>query len=369
MWLLRFCNAKVKELVTMVDRFYLERLQPLLLPIVEAHLIPDGVIRYFIRREVGHGLRRVKNLTTEQASQETMDFIAEIRKMPIAVQQQKANEQHYEVPDAFYKLVLGPHLKYSSGYWPRANMTLEESEEVMLSMYCERAGLADGMSIVDLGCGWGSVTLFVAAKYPNARVTSISNSNSQREFIMSVAKQRGLSNIQVLTGDINVFDLPAALHGTADRVISIEMFEHMKNYQLLMEKVSRWLKPQGKLFVHIFTGREVPEHFKSGWMTDHFFSGGTMPSEHLLLYFQDHFKIERHWCINGAHYQKTLEAWLVEIDKKKKVVMPVLASTYGEKEAVKWFVNWRLFFIGCAEFFGYDNGEAYRVSHYLFVKR
>jgi len=275
--ILSWWTRKVGDMMTVLDRYYLEKLQPLLLPIVEHHLIPDVLIRYFIRREVWFGLKRVRNLSAEQASQETMGFIADIKTMPIAVAQVEANEQHYEVPDAFYKLVLGPHLKYSSGYWPTKNSTLEESEVAMLEMYCERAGLADGMSIIDLGCGWGSVTLFVAQKYPNARITSISNSSSQKEFILATAKSRGLGNVQVFTGDIASFDLPKELHGAADRVISIEMFEHMKNYQLLMEKVSRWLKPKGKLFVHIFTGREVPEHFGKGWMAETFFTGGTMP--------------------------------------------------------------------------------------------
>ena len=368
-WFVKWANKKLGDLLSALDRVYLEQLQPLLLPIVEHHLVPDSVLRLFIRREVGFGVRRVRNLTEEEASKETMDFIAEVKTMPIAVQQQKANDQHYEVPDDFYQLVLGPHLKYSSGYWPRPKMTLEESEVAMLELYCERAELADGLHIIDLGCGWGSVTLYVAAKYPKSRVTSISNSNSQREFIMSMAKKRGLSNITVYTGDITSFDLPSELHGQADRIISIEMWEHMKNYQKLMEKISHWLRPEGKLFVHIFTGRDVPEHFAKGWMSDNFFSGGTMPSDHLLLYFQDHFSIKGQWCINGVHYQKTLEAWLVEMDRKKSLVMPILKRTYGEKNAVKWFVNWRLFFIGCAEFFGYDGGSAYRVSHYLFSKR
>lgn len=359
-----------KSLLALFDDIYVTRLQPLLLPIVEHHLIPDSIIRFFIQREIARGLNRVKSLSVEQASKEKMDFIAEIKQMPIAVQTIKANEQHYEVPDEFYRLVLGPHLKYSSGYWPKANMSLEESEVAMLELYCERAGLEDGMNLIDLGCGWGSVTLYMAKKYPNSKITSISNSHSQKSYIMSTAEKRGLSNVQVFTGDINSFDLPAEYQGKADRIISIEMFEHMKNYQLLMEKVSTWLKPQGKLFVHIFTSmcKDVPEHYNKGWMTDTFFSGGTLPSDHLLLYFQDHLRIEGHWRVNGSHYQKTLEAWLVEIDKKKATVMPILESTYGKENAVKWFVNWRLFFIACAEFFGFNGGEEYLVSHYLFTK-
>jgi cyclopropane-fatty-acyl-phospholipid synthase len=214
------------RVVAFFDDLYVVRLQPLLLPIVEHHIIPDAVIRYFVRREIARGLNRVKSLTTEQKAQETRNFIAEIKTLPIAVQQAKANEQHYEVPDAFYQLVLGPALKYSSGYWPTSKTTLEESEVAMLELYCERAGLKDGMSLIDLGCGWGSVTLFMAKKYPNMKITSISNSNSQREFIMSTAQKRGLPNVNVFTGDINTFDLPTEYHGKADRIISIEMFEH-----------------------------------------------------------------------------------------------------------------------------------------------
>jgi cyclopropane-fatty-acyl-phospholipid synthase len=214
------------RVVAFFDDLYVVRLQPLLLPIVEHHIIPDAVIRYFVRREIARGLNRVKGLTTEQKAQETRNFIAEIKTLPIAVQQAKANEQHYEVPDAFYQLVLGPCLKYSSGFWPTSKTTLEESEVAMLELYCERAGLKDGMSLIDLGCGWGSVTLFMAKKYPNMKITSISNSNSQREFIMSTAQKRGLPNVNVFTGDINTFDLPTEYHGKADRIISIEMFEH-----------------------------------------------------------------------------------------------------------------------------------------------
>lgn len=300
-----------------------------------------------------------------------MSFISDIKKMGIAIEQQKANEQHYEVPDDFYQLVLGPYLKYSSGYWPSPATTLPQSEIAMLEMYCARAGIEDGMALIDLGCGWGSVTLYMAQKYPNCTVTSISNSNSQREYIMATAKARGLNNVTVFTGDIAVFDLPQAeYYGKADRVISIEMFEHMKNYGLLMKKISNWLKPgTGKLFVHIFTSVEIPGHYKDGWMTETFFTGGTLPSNNLLLYFQDDLRIENQWCIDGTHYQRTLEGWLNILDSKKQQAMPILARAYGgEANALKWFVNWRLFFIACAEFFGMRNGQVYIVSHYLFRK-
>jgi cyclopropane-fatty-acyl-phospholipid synthase len=261
---------------------------PLVLPVVERNMIPDVIVRTGIRRELEMELLKVSSLSVEEKATKVREFVAELKTLPIAVSTKSANDQHYEVPDEFFQLLLGPKMKYSSGYWPSANTTLPESETHMLDLYCERAGITDGMSIIDLGCGWGSLTLYVAERYPNCKITGISNSNSQREYILTTAKERGLNNVNVVTGDINTFDLPedqyngklpphfsAILHagvlplvlvlhsavmtlshrlllcvaGCADRVVSIEMFEHMKNYHLLMQKISRWVKPGGKVRV------------------------------------------------------------------------------------------------------------------------
>jgi len=321
-----------------------------------------------VRLELSGELEKVEKLSPEEQLQAEVDFVRELKTLPIAIAQDLANKQHYEVPDEFYKLCLGPFFKYSSCYYPSPTTTLEEAEVAMLEMYCKRAELVDGMKIVDLGCGWGSVTLFLAMKYPNSKITSISNSNSQRLHIQDVAASRGLKNIQVFTGDISTFDLPAELKNINDRVISIEMFEHMKNYGLLMKKISSWLKPSGKLFIHVFVAKSVPSHYEKGWMTETFFTGGTLMSDNLLLYFQDDLRIENRWRVNGKHYQKTLEAWLVILDQNKEKVMPILRKTYGHDQALKWLVNWRLFFIVCAEFFGFQDGNKWYVSHYLFVK-
>lgn len=355
----------VQEKLGQINRFIVT---PILLPMIERNLVPDFLLRFGIRREIDMGITDIKKLTSVQKIETVQAFITQVKTLPIAINQSNANEQHYEIPDAFYQLVLGPYMKYSSGYWPSKDTTLPESEVAMLELYCERAELKDGMELVDLGCGWGSVTLFMAKKYPNSRVTSISNSNSQREYIMRKAAEGGLKNIKVFTGDIADFDLPTQYYGKADRVISIEMFEHMKNYKLLMKKVSNWLKPGGKLFVHIFSHTEVPSHYENSWMADNFFSGGSLPCDSLLLYFQEDLKIDKHWRVNGSHYQKTLEAWLQVMDKKKKSVLPILSHTYGEKNAMKWFVNWRIFFIASAEFFGARKGEEYLLTHMLFVK-
>lgn len=331
-------------------------------------MVPDIVLRMGMRRELEMELMKTKVLTSEQRAEKKMAFVNELKGMPIAIQQTKANDQHYEVPNEFYQMVLGPFMKYSSCYYPTPETTLAEAEVAMLEMYCERAGLVDGMNLIDLGCGWGSVTIYMASKYPNSRITSISNSNSQREYIMATAAKRGLKNVNVFTGDICTFDLPQEFYNQADRVISIEMFEHMKNYQLLMKKVSNWIKPGGKLFIHIFTSNDVPGHYTEGWMSDNFFTGGTLPSDDLLLYFQDDLKIQGHWRVNGTHYQRTLEEWLKIMDGKQEQVLALLTEHYGANEALKRYVYWRLFFIACAEFFGMRNGEEYLVSHYLFVK-
>eukprot|EP01039_Chlorochromonas_danica_P007665 gene7665-8470_t len=345
---------------------------PLLLPIIEQNIFPDFLLRIAIRQEIEMELAKIKKLTIEEKASFLQKFVEELRQSPIAIQQKAANEQHYEVPDEFYQLVLGPRLKYSSGYWTAVEgsgyCSLAQSEIVMLDLYCQRAEIADGMKIVDLGCGWGSVTLYLAERYPKATILSISNSVSQREYIEKTAVERGLTNITVFTGDITVFTLPDEHLETIDRVISIEMFEHMKNYALLMHKISTWLKTGGKLFVHIFTHVEMPGHYESGWMTENFFTGGTLPSDDLLLYFQEDLHIEKHWLVNGQHYQKTLEAWLQVMDIKKAVVLPLLGKVYGPDQALKRFVYWRLFFMGCAEFFGIRQGEEYLVSHYLFAK-
>eukprot|EP01041_Mallomonas_annulata_P010599 gene10599-22133_t len=330
---------------------------PLVLPVVERNLVPDPVVRYGVRVQLAGQLDALKTLSLEQQVKKEIDFVKELKGMGIAIAQDDANKQHYEVPDEFYQLCLGPCMKYSSCYFPTPTTTLEEAEVIMLDMYCERAGLQDGMNIVDLGCGWGSVTLYIAQKYPNSKITSISNSNSQREYIESTAIKRNLSNVKVHTGDITTFDLPTDSHGTYDRVISIEMFEHMKNYGLLMKKISTWLKVQGKFFTHVFVSKCPPEHFDKGWMAETFFTGGTMMSDNLLLYFQEDLQLEDRWHVNGCHYQRTLEAWLVKMDSQKEKVMPILAKAYGNENALKWYVNWRLFYIACAEFFGFSNGN------------
>lgn len=296
-------------------------------------------------------------------------FVDELKTLPVAIKTEKSTEQHYEVPTEYFLLCLGKHLKYSSCLYPTPTTSLEQAEEAMLRTCCERAELVDGLSVLELGCGWGSLSLYMAAKYPNSSITAVSNSRTQKEHIDGQAKVRGITNLTVITADMVEFQAP----GTYDRVVSVEMFEHMKNYQELMRRVSTWLKPGGKLFVHIFVHRGLPYHYEvqgeDDWITKYFFEGGTMPSNDLLLYFQDNLAIEQQWYVNGSHYSRTLEDWLVRHDKAKKAIMPLFEKTYGKDQALKWFVYWRLFYLACSELFNYGGGDEWGVGHYRFVKK
>jgi cyclopropane-fatty-acyl-phospholipid synthase len=345
----------------------------LAIPFVYTGLCPDYFIRLGIRIRCRDHLAILKQEGAEADHSTKMEIIEGLKAMPTAIATDEANAQHYEVPAAFYDLSLGPRKKYSSGLWLNKNTTFEESEVAMLDLYCERAQLKDGMSIVDLGCGWGSLSLHLLEKYPNAKITGISNSHSQKEYILRTAKERGLNyeNINIVT--CNVSDDKGALDVVKgnDRVLSIEMFEHMKNYSSLLSKVYGFMKPGGKLFVHIFTHKDFAYHFEEGWMADNFFTGGTMPSDDLLLYFGEHFSCENHWRVNGSNYEKTSNGWLDYLDKnwKNGKLKPVLGEAYGVGKEKEWYINWRLFFLSCAELWGYDHGEEWIVSHYLFQRR
>ena len=334
------------------------------------NLLPDAAIRIGIRNLLGKKLREETRENAIAQSEALSAFIEELKRSPIAIKTADANEQHYEVPTEFFKLVLGPRMKYSSGYWPSESTSFAESEEAMLALSCERAELSDGLDILELGCGWGSLTLWMAEKYPASRITGVSNSATQKLHIESEAARRGLSNIRIVTADMNVFEAGDAAF---DRVVSVEMFEHMKNYQLLMANVARWLRPGGKLFVHIFTHREFAYHFEgkdpSDWITRYFFEGGTMPSDDLLLYFQDDLAIEKHWRVSGTHYQRTSEAWLENMDAHESAITPILERTYGKDQTAKWRAYWRVFFLSCAELWGFRGGNEWLVSHYRFAKR
>jgi cyclopropane-fatty-acyl-phospholipid synthase len=333
------------------------------------NLLPDAAIRIGIRNLLAKKLREETKPDAIAQSEALSAFIEELKRSPIAIKTEAANEQHYEVPTDFFKLVLGPRMKYSSGYWPREDTTFAESEEAMLALSCERAQLADDQDVLELGCGWGSLTLWMAEKYPNSRITGVSNSSTQKARIDAEAARRGFKNVRILTADMNDFE---AGDTSFDRVVSVEMFEHMKNYQLLMAKVARWLRPGGKLFVHIFTHREFAYHFEgkdpSDWITRYFFEGGTMPSDDLLLYFQDDLAIRGHWRVSGNHYQRTSEAWLEKMDANEAVITPILEATYGKENTAKWRAYWRVFFLSCAELWGFSSGNEWLVSHYLFEK-
>lgn len=339
------------------------------LPLLEKNILPDAVIRWGIKLQLRQRLKEEHFDDTEKWQVHHTQLIEKLKKSPIAIHTQQANEQHYELPTPFFVLVLGKYLKYSCGYWPAGCADLDEAEANMLALTCERAQLNDGQNILELGCGWGSLTLYMAEKYPKARITAVSNSQTQKEYILYEANKRKLNNIRIITADINDFSIEEKF----DRVVSVEMFEHMRNYELLMHKVADFLMPDGKLFIHIFVHRQYTYLFEQqnadDWMGKYFFSGGTMPSDYLLLYFLNDFSVENHWHVNGTHYAKTAEAWLKNMYKNKSKVLPILKQTYGEAEALKWWVYWRVFFMACAELWGYSKGNEWFVSHYLFKRK
>jgi cyclopropane-fatty-acyl-phospholipid synthase len=337
--------------------------------LLEKNLLPDWVIRRGIRRLLAQRIRDETQPTAAARQAHLLAYVADLQTRPIAEDMQAANEQHYEVPTPFYQLCLGRRLKYSGCLYPTGTETLDQAEETMLALYAERAQLADGQAILELGCGWGSLSLYMAEKFPRARITGVSNSKTQKVFIDAQARERGLTNLQIITCDMNAFE-PAG--GPFDRVVSIEMFEHMKNYRRLLGNIARWLKPGGRLFVHIFTHHRFAYHFvardQTDWMARYFFTGGQMPSHDLLMHFQDDLKLVQDWKVNGRHYQQTAEHWLQNMDRHKAEILPLFAATYGPDQAVKWWVYWRVFYMSCAELWGYRGGEEWLVSHYLFQR-
>jgi cyclopropane-fatty-acyl-phospholipid synthase len=342
--------------------------------LLERNLVPDSVIRSRIRALLQARLAEEDKGDPERQQQHLMELIRRLKASPIAINTADANEQHYEVPTEFYLRVLGKHLKYSSCYYERRDEDpaggLDAAEARMLQLTCERARLADGERILELGCGWGSLSLWMAAKYPRAQITAVSNSRTQKEFIDARAAERGLKNLTIVTSDMNVLAFPPDTQ--FDRVVSVEMFEHMRNYDELLKRVAGWMKPGATLFVHIFTHNRFAYPFEvrdeTDWMAKYFFTGGIMPSDDLLHYFQRDVRLIDHWQVPGWHYQLTSEAWLQKMDAAKSDVLPILAQAYGAEQVTKWWVYWRVFFMSCAELFGYDRGREWLVSHYLFEK-
>jgi cyclopropane-fatty-acyl-phospholipid synthase len=335
--------------------------------LIENGRLPDGIARLGIRRLLRERLADVSSGDAAAVAEQTDAFLRRMRESPLALVPAKANEQHYELPAAFFAAVLGPQRKYSSSWWPEGVSTLEQAEERALAETCARAGIRDGQDVLELGCGWGSLTLWIARRCPNSRITALSNSHSQRLFIQAQLAQQGLSNVRVLTEDFNAFDTALRF----DRIVSIEMFEHLRNWPRAFAHIARWLHADGRFFMHVFAHREAPYPFverdASDWMSRHFFSGGMMPSDDLALQCQDDLRLLQRWRWDGTHYQRTAEAWLKRMDGQRAALMPLFEQVYGA-DAALWWKRWRLFFLAVAELFGYRGGQQWWVSHYLFEK-
>ena len=334
----------------------------------EMGLVPDAAIRAGIRRLLAKRLVEIQAADISASADALNQFVADMRAADVAPVPELANEQHYEVPAEFFNEVLGKHRKYSACYWEDGTQDLDQAEANALEITCQRAGIKNGMDVLELGCGWGSLSLWLATNYPDSKITSVSNSSSQRRYIEQQARQRQLDNLHVITSDMNDFAAP----GTYDRVVSLEMFEHMRNYQELFRRINGWLKPGGQFFMHIFCHRHCAYAYEDNgpndWMSRHFFSGGIMPSADLPLRFQDDLSIRARWVWDGRHYEKTSNAWLANMDKRKAEIMPIMEQTYGKADASKWFMRWRMFFMACAELFACEGGQEWFVGHYLFAR-
>ena len=333
--------------------------------IIASGLLPDPLIRFGIRRLLRQRRAELNRGSDESRRKQEAEFVQLLKSSPIAVHQDAANAQHYEVPPRFFELVLGRRLKYSSGLWDDGATTLDEAEEKMLELTCERARIAPGQDILELGCGWGSLTLFMAERYPDSRILAVSNSRPQREFILRRARAMKLTNIEVATADVASWSPPRSF----DRIVSVEMFEHLRNWPEMFRRVASWLNADGRFFLHVFTHRERSYPFSddgdSDFMARHFFTGGMMPADGLALRVSGALEVEDHRRVEGTHYARTAAAWLKNMDANRDEIEPLFTRTYGPLAGRFWHY-WRAFFMSCEELWAYDGGREWLVSHYRF---
>lgn len=351
-------------------------------PLIDRDVIPEPLLRALVRSRLRHLLRTLECGGPKEGAARHTALREELARAPITPAARRSNEQHYEVPPEFFELFLGPRLKYSACLWSEASDDgLAAAERAMLALSCERAGIEDGHEVLDLGCGWGSATLWIAERFPGCTVTAVSNSAPQGESIRRRAHEAGLDNVTVHTADVADFDPGRSF----DRIVSVEMLEHLRNYAAIMARIAGWLRPDGAFFAHVFSHRRYAYLFdetaRGDWMARYFFAGGTMPSHDLLPSFAGGLpgassparagsppalRCDADWWLSGTHYARTLEAWLARYDARRDQIMPVLTATYGAADAAAWWARWRLFLISCAETFAFRGGSEWGVSHYVF---